>query len=84
MKYLQHIPGIMVKFSVNGWRNDALTAQYLHSIIGSFFFTKRLLIQYGMHTTAIPANQPVLKFLEWASTQQLPQEVAQNLFKLPM
>lgn len=53
IKDLQSIPGIIVKFSANGWMNDALTAQYLHSIIGSLSFTKRLLIwdAYRCHTS---------------------------------
>ena len=55
MKDLQHIPGIIVKFSANGWMDDALTAQYLHLIIGSLSFTKRLLIwdAYRCHTSEV-------------------------------
>ena len=72
MKDLQHISGIIVKFSANGWMNDALTAQYLHSIIGFLSF-KRLLIwdaylchtseatraevlRMGLHTAIVPGG----------------------------
>ena len=44
IKELQKIPGVVVKFSANGWMNDGLMKDYLHSIIGSFLFSKRLLI----------------------------------------
>lgn len=53
IKDLQKIPGIVVRFSGNGWFNDDLTCEYLHSIIGSFSFQKRLLIwdAYKCHTS---------------------------------
>ena len=56
---LQHIPGIVVRFSSNGWMNDSLTIDYLHSIFGVLSFSKRLLIwdAYRCHTsTAVRAE----------------------------
>jgi hypothetical protein len=44
IKDLQRIPGIVVRFSMNGWMNDELTADYLRTIIGAFSFSKRLLV----------------------------------------
>ena len=44
IKDLQRIPGVIVKFSSNGWMNDTLTTDYLHTTIGTFSFTKRLLV----------------------------------------
>ena len=48
-KTLQLIPGVVVRFSSNGWMNDKLTIDYLHSIA----FTKRLLVwdAYQCHTS---------------------------------
>ena len=53
IKTLQQIPGIVVRFSSNGWMNDTLTIDYLHSIIGTLSFTKRLLVwdAYRCHTS---------------------------------
>ena len=53
IKTLQQIPGIVVRFSDNGWMNDTLTIDYLHSIIGTFSFNKRLLVwdAYRCHTS---------------------------------
>ena len=53
IKTLQVIPGIVVRFSSNGWMNDNLTIDYLHSILGTFSFTKRLLVwdAYRCHTS---------------------------------
>ena len=53
IKTLQCISGIVVRFSQNGWMNDALTIDYLNSIIGKFSFTKRLMIwdAYRCHTS---------------------------------
>ena len=44
IKDLQKIKGIVVQFSSNGWMNDALTIDYLRSIIGQVSFNKRLLV----------------------------------------
>lgn len=41
---LEKMPDIVIRFSSNGWMNDELTIDYLHSMIGSFSFNKRLLI----------------------------------------
>ena len=53
IKDLQRIPGVIVKFSSNGWMNDTLTIDYLHTTIGTFSFTKRLLVwdAYKCHTS---------------------------------
>ena len=53
IKTLQQIPGIVVRFSSNGWMNDVLTIDYLHSIIGTFSSTKWLLVwdAYRCHTS---------------------------------
>ena len=53
IKDLQRIPGVVVKFSSNGWMNDTLTIDYLHTTIGTFSFTKRLLVwdAYKCHTS---------------------------------
>ena len=53
IKSLQKIEGIVVRFSVNGWINDALTADYLCTIIGLLSFSRRLLVwdTYRCHTS---------------------------------
>ena len=53
IKDLQNIPGIVVHFSANGRMNDSLTFDYLHSIIGTLSFSKRLLVwdAYRCHTS---------------------------------
>ena len=53
MKNLQRIPGIVVRFSTNGWMNDELTVDYLRTMIGVFSFSKRLLVwdAYKCHTS---------------------------------
>ncbi len=53
IKALQQIPGVVVRFSANGWLNDTLTIEYLRTIIGSFSFSKRLLVwdAYRCHTS---------------------------------
>ena len=64
IKDLQHIPGIVVRFSCNGWMNDSLTSDYLHIIIGVLSFNKRLLIwdAYCCHTsTAVGAESSRLR-----------------------
>lgn len=50
---MKKIPRIVVRFSLNGWMNDELTIDYLHSIIGSLSFNKRLLVwdAYRCHTS---------------------------------
>ena len=52
-KELDKIPGVVVRFSSNGWMNDKLTIDYLHSVIGAFSFRQRLLIwdAYRCHTS---------------------------------
>lgn len=44
IKQLQGIPGVIVRFSKNGWMNTELTIDYLHSVIGRLAFSKRLLV----------------------------------------
>ena len=44
MASLKTIPGVVVRFSKNGWMNDSLTIDYLDSIIGRLSFGKRLLV----------------------------------------
>ena len=53
IKDLQQIPGVVVRFSANGWLNDTLTIDYLRTIIGPFSFSKRLLVwdAYRCHTS---------------------------------
>uniref|UniRef100_A0A1X7TK98 DDE-1 domain-containing protein n=1 Tax=Amphimedon queenslandica TaxID=400682 RepID=A0A1X7TK98_AMPQE len=53
IKELEKIPGIVVRFSSNGWMNDSLTIEYLRSIIGSLSFSKCLLVwdAYKCHTS---------------------------------
>ena len=41
---LEKIPGVIVRFSGNGWMNDSVTVNYLQSIIGSLSFGQRLLV----------------------------------------
>ena len=41
---LQQPEGIVVRFSVNGWMNDALTINYLRTIISQLSFSTRLLV----------------------------------------
>ena len=55
IKDLQNIPGIVVRFSANGWMNDALTVDYLHSIIGALSFSKRLLVWDAYRAAKSPA-----------------------------
>ena len=57
IKELQKIPGIVV--SSNGWMNNSLTIDYLQSIIGSFSFSKCLLIldAYKCHTGTSTRSQ---------------------------
>ena len=81
MKDLQRIPGIIVKFSANGWMNDALTVQYLDSIIGPLSFTKRLLVWDAYHCHASEAT--CADVLRMGPHTAVFQEVARNLFKLP-
>ena len=38
LKGLSTIPGLVVRFSDNGWMNDSLTIEYLRTIIGAFTF----------------------------------------------
>ena len=49
IKSLQKIKGIVVSFSVNGWMNDALTIDYLRTIIGVLSFNRRLLVWDAYH-----------------------------------
>ena len=44
MKDLGTIPGVVVKFSSNGWMNETLTIEYLRTILGSLSFGKRLMV----------------------------------------
>ena len=63
-KELEQIPGIVVRFSSNGWMNDTLTIDYLCSIVGAFSFNKQLLVwdAYCCHTsTAVRAETAHLR-----------------------
>ena len=53
MKTLQKIDGVIIRFSKNGWMNDTLTTDYLHTVIGQLSFRTRLLVwdAYRCHTT---------------------------------
>lgn len=53
IKELNTIPGVIVRFSANGWMNNALTIEYLHASIGKFSFQKHLLVwdAYKCHTS---------------------------------
>lgn len=53
MKTLQKIDGVIVRFSMNGWMNDTLTADYLRTVIGQLSFRRRLLVwdAYRCHTS---------------------------------
>lgn len=53
IKDLQLIPGIVVRFSANGWMNDSLTIDYLRTLIGALSFSKCLLVRdaYRCHTS---------------------------------
>ena len=53
IKNLQNIPGIIVRFSKNGWMNNELTIDYLCSLIGQLSFSQRLLVwdAYRCHTS---------------------------------
>ena len=53
IKELEKVQGIVVCFSSNGWMINCLTIEYLQSIVGSFSFSKRLLIwdAYKCHTS---------------------------------
>ena len=44
IKTLQQILGVVVKCSSNGRMNDMLAIDYPHSILGTFSFTKHLLV----------------------------------------
>ena len=44
IKELSTIPGVVLRFSSNGWMNDDLTIEYLKSVIGTLSFQKRLMI----------------------------------------
>ena len=44
LKELSTIPGIIVRFSPNGWMNDSLTIDYLRTIVGTLSFNKRLMV----------------------------------------
>ena len=54
IKALEKIPGIVVRFSANGWMNDALTVDYLQSIVGALSFGQRLLVwdSYKCHISS--------------------------------
>jgi hypothetical protein len=44
IKELSTIPGVVVRFSSNGWMNDDLTIEYLKSVIGRLSFQKHQMI----------------------------------------
>ncbi|ROL53945.1 Pogo transposable element with KRAB domain [Anabarilius grahami] len=50
----QQISSAVITTSVNGWMNDALTADWLKSVVGKFNFTPRLLAwdSYRCHISA--------------------------------
>ena len=35
IKNLSSIPGLVVRFSTNGWLNESLTIEYLRTVVGS-------------------------------------------------
>jgi len=41
MKSLEKIPGIVIRFSKNGWMNNVLTIEYLDNLIGAFLVGAR-------------------------------------------
>lgn len=47
--------------SVNGWMNDALTAEWLKSVVGKFNFTPRLLAWDSYHCHISAATKEELK-----------------------
>ena len=49
IKNLSSIPGLVVRFSANGWLNDSLTIEYLRTVVGSLSFAKRLMIWDTYH-----------------------------------
>ena len=53
IKDLPKMQGVVVRFSHNGWMNDQLTIDYLHSIVASLPFNKRMLVwdAYRCHTS---------------------------------
>ncbi|CAM4603591.1 unnamed protein product [Leuciscus chuanchicus] len=57
----QQISSAVIATSVNGWMNDALTAEWLKSVVGKFNFTQRLQAwdSYRCHISA--ANKEELK-----------------------
>lgn len=59
IKQLDKIPGVIVRFSTNGWLNDTLTSDYLESVIGRLSFDKRLLVwdAYKCHTSDETRNK---------------------------
>lgn len=59
VKKLSRIQGVVVRFSADGWMNDQLTMDYLHSILGSLSFEKRLLVwdAYKCHTSEATRNE---------------------------
>ena len=64
MNDLSTIPGVVVRFNSNGWMNDSLTIEYLKTIIGSFSFTKRLMVwdAYKCHVSeAVKAECRLMK-----------------------
>ena len=66
LKELSTIPGIIVRFSPNGWMNDSLTIDYLRTIVGTLSLNKRLMVwdAYRCHTsTAVKAECARLKVL---------------------
>lgn len=54
MAMQQHVSGAVISSSVNGWMNDALTADWLQSVVGKFNATPRLLVwdSYRCHIGA--------------------------------
>lgn len=65
LKDLTTIPGLVVRFSPNGWMNDTLTIEYLRTIVGAFSFGgNRLMVwdAYRCHiSVAIKAECARLK-----------------------
>ena len=44
LKDLNTIPGIVVRFSLNGWMNDSITIEYLRLVVGVFSFARRVMV----------------------------------------
>ena len=76
IKDLQLIPGVVVRFSANGWLNDSVTIDYLRTVIGTL--TSVNISLCGMRIVATPMKRFVLRQLDCGFTQLLFLEGAPN------